>query len=346
MNAAETKTPAVPEDLPDNVRIGVVTTAAPLLFAGMTFPVYRHLLALEPAPRHPEQGETRCIAPLAVAAWVGEVPVGLLLAETPLEGPAAAAATVPPAASPPIPPPEVLSVFVQPAMRRQGVAAALFRGLEEELGRRGFGQVDVVYTTGRAGSEAVERLLRRDGWSPPTARTVLVHLVPAEFVASELFAERRMENLDPGFEIFPWAELPPAEREALRAADERQRWVTPGLAAWKYDTEPYDTVASVGARFEGEVVGWVIAQPINATAVRYLASFMRKDLSRRGRILPLYRASLARAAAAGRELATFVTPVIYPSMIRFIHRWMAPHARLVAETRGSSRLLTPPRATP
>ena len=80
--------------------------------------------------------------------------------------------------------------------------------------------------------------------------------------------------------------------------------------------------------------------------MRYLASFMRKDLSRRGRILPLYRASLARAAAAGRELATFVTPVIYPSMIRFIHRWMAPHARLVAETRGSSRLLTPPRATP
>ena len=86
-------------------------------------------------------------------------------------------------------------------------------------------------------------------------------------------------------------------------------------------------------------MGWVIAQRINPTAVRYLASFMRKDLSRRGRILPLFKASLERAAADGCDLATFVTPIIYPTMIRFIHRWMAPHARLVAETRGVTRRL-------
>jgi GNAT superfamily N-acetyltransferase len=329
----------------------IARLAAPVAdsFRGMTFPVYRHLLALAPATRHPEQNDLRQVMPLAMGAWLEGAPAGLLLAEMPCRTPDSAAGEARNAASPEMPDtaaavsavPAVLSVFVQPAMRRRGVAGALFKALAEELSRLGWSRLELVYTTGRPGSAAIERLLARGGWAPPAARTVLVHLVPRELAASELFEERRLASLDPGFEIFPWSELPAAEREALRAADERQRWVTPGLAAWKFDTEPFDTAASVGARYRGEVVGWVIGQPINATAVRYLCSFLRKDLSRRGRILPLYRASLLRAAAAGRELATFVTPVIYPSMIRFIHRWMAPHARLVAETRGAALALTP-----
>ncbi len=327
------------------LRIARLAEPVPDLFRGMTFPVYRHLLALAPAPRHPEQSDPRPIQPLALGAWLEGAPAGLLLAETPLTAPSSPAAAISDlgaatsgaaAAAP-----AVLSVYVQPAMRLQGVAGALFKALAEELSRLGWSRAEVVYTTGRPGSAAVERLLARGGWAPPATRTVLVHLVPREMVASELFAEKRLAALDPGFEIFPWSELPAAERDALRAADERRRWVTPGLAAWKFDTEPFDTAASIGARYHGEVVGWVIGQPISATAVRYLCSFLRKDLSRRGRILPLYRASLLRAAAAGRELATFVTPVIYPSMIRFIHRWMAPHASLVAETRGAALTLAP-----
>jgi GNAT superfamily N-acetyltransferase len=376
------------------LRISRLAAPVPDPFRSMTFPVYRHLLALAPAPRHPEQSDPRPVLPLALGAWLEGAPAGLLLAETPLTAPSSPAppgdapaapaslaasfvglhAPATPAASLAAPPmwtgargapalaisngtaarsdigaaapdpaaaPAVLSVYVQPALRRQGVAGALFKALAEELSRLGWSRAEVVYTTGRPGSAAVERLLARGGWAPPATRTVLVHLVPREMVASELFAEKRLAALDPGFEIFPWSELPAAERDALRAADERRRWVTPGLAAWKFDSEPFDTAASIGARYRGEVVGWVIGQPISATAVRYLCSFLRKDLSRRGRILPLYRASLLRAAAAGRELATFVTPVIYPTMIRFIHRWMAPHASLVAETRGAALTLAP-----
>src|SRR6185295_7420285 len=229
------------------------------------------------------------------------------------------------------------SVFVAPAARRQGVATALFAALEERLGALGFASVQAVYTTGKTGTVGVEAILARRGWTEPATRTVLVQLAPREFVASDLFSPQRMAALDPGFEIFRWADLPQGERAALIASDAEKPWVTPGLAVWKYDGEPYDREVSVGARYRGTVVGWVLAQPIDKTNVRYLASFLRKDLSHRGRILPLYRDSLLRAVAAGRELATFVTPVIYPTMIRFIHRWMAPHARLVAETRGATK---------
>jgi GNAT superfamily N-acetyltransferase len=285
----------------------------------MTFPVYRHLLDLRPGARHPEQGDSRPIQPVAFAVFAGERPAGLLLLELPLGDSR---------------PPEILSVFVAPEFRRRGVAAALVEAAELDVRGRGFAELEAVYTTGRPGSAIAEHLLERRGWQAPETRTVLVQIVPRDFLASSLLAPERAAALDPGFEYFAWADLDPAERQALIDSDTRQPWVTKGLWAWKYDTEGFDRATSLGVRWGGEIVGWVISQRIDAGSVRYLASFLRKDLSRRSRILPLYRESLGRGVRDGVELATWVTPMLYPSMIKFIRKWMAPHARLVAETRG------------
>ena len=93
---------------------------------------------------------------------------------------------------------------------------------------------------------------------------------------------------------------------------------------------------------KANVVGWVINHVVAPGTVRFTCSFLRKDLSRRGRIVPLYRESLRRLAEGGVERATFVTPVIYPNMVRFILRWIAPIAEFVGETRGSAKRFGPP----
>jgi hypothetical protein len=53
--------------------------------------------------------------------------------------------------------------------------------------------------------------------------------------------------------------------------------------------------------------------------------------------VPLFKVALERQAAAGVERATFVTPVVYPNMLRFIQRWLVPVAEFVGETRGSRK---------
>ena len=90
---------------------------------------------------------------------------------------------------------------------------------------------------------------------------------------------------------------------------------------------------------DGEVVGWVLNHEVQPGVVRFTCSFMRKEISRRGRIIPLYQESLRRLVETGCRRATFVTPVIYPNMIRFIHRWLVPIAEFVGETRGSRKSL-------
>jgi hypothetical protein len=92
-------------------------------------------------------------------------------------------------------------------------------------------------------------------------------------------------------------------------------------------------------RYRGEVAGWVINHVLGPDAVRFTCSFLRKEISRRGRIVPLYRESLRRLVEAGCRRCTFVTPVEYPNMIRFAYRWIAPIAEFASETRGSRKRL-------
>ena len=303
----------------------------------MTFPIYRPLLSLEPASRHPEQGDVRRIRPVAVVARSGDRLAGLALAELPIEPEAGGA------------PPELLSLFVRPAARCAGVGTALLAALERELARRGAGRVATVYTAGRESTPSVERVLEKRGWDAPKARTLSVRFPRKDALTSDLFDDRRMKALTGRLELFAWSDLGEAERARIRSSHEAKPWITPALVPWRFEAAGFDPVSSIGARLPaagggddglaGEVVGWVINHVVAPGTVRFTCSFLRKDLSRRGRIVPLYHESLRRLAAAGVERATFVTPVIYPNMIRFILRWIAPIAEFVGETRGSAKRL-------
>ena len=47
-------------------------------------------------------------------------------------------------------------------------------------------------------------------------------------------------------------------------------------------------MSSLGLRYRGEVVGWVINHRMDERTVRFTCSFMRRDLARRAAILALY----------------------------------------------------------
>jgi GNAT superfamily N-acetyltransferase len=300
-------------------------------FAAMTFPIYRPLLQLKPVARHPEQGDARRIQPVAIAAYHGGEPVGLLVGETPLDVRSV---------------PEMLSLFVAPDHRGRGVATDLVAHFEALLTKAGSTEVGCVFTTGKPAIRALERVLWKRGWAAPKARSVSVRFAPQAALASDLFNERRMRVLGAHLDLFPWVEMSSAERTHIAVSDRLQPWITPALAPWRFDRAGVDPVSSIGARRDGKVVGWVLNHQVSPGIVRFTCSYMRKDISRRGRIIPLYFESLKRLAASDCRECTFITPVIYPNMLHFIERWLVPVSHFVGETRGSGkRLGNPPSAS-
>jgi len=290
--------------------------------AGMTFPAYRHLVTLEAAPRHPDQGDDRIVQPIGCVARAGEDLVGLALAELPLAGDARS--------------PELLSVFVQPRARGRGVATELVAAVVSAVRQRGFGELVAVYMTGKPAIPAFERVLEKCGFDAPEARTVTLRFTPEQATRTPWFGRVR---LPAGAELFPWSELGSGERDAIRRSQERARWIVPELEPWRHDRYGFDAVSSLGVRYAGQVVGWVINHRIALDVVRFTCSFMRKDLSRRGRIMTLYTASLERLHASGCRECVFVTPTCYPTMVSFVRKRCAPWANFFGETRGARRRL-------
>jgi len=289
-------------------------------FREMTFPVYRHLLSLELAPRHPEQGDTATVQPLAVAAHAGNEAAGLVLAAIPTSTGKV---------------PEVLSLFVAAAHRNQGVGTRLVLELENLMRGGGVRTVEAVYMSGKESVPAIERILEKRGWSAPSLRTVTLRFTLEEAVQTDWYG--RLPLRPPDYEIFPWTEVTDADREGLRRSNESSRWIAEGLEPWTHDEHGFDPISSVGLRYRGEIVGWVINHRVSDDTVRFTCSFMRKDFGRRGRILPLYTAAIDRLREAEIGNCLFITPVEYPNMVAFVKRRCAPWAGFLGETRGSTK---------
>ena len=296
---------------------------------GMTFPAYRHLLALQPSPRHPEQGDAEIVQPIAVVAWHEGAPAGMALAEMPSSVAEGASA-------------ELLSLFVEPDLRGQGMGTALVAQLAEVLRQRGLARLTTVYMTGKPGIPPFERVLAKDGWEAPVTRTVTLRFTPEEALSTPWFARFTLPASE--YEIFPWTELRPDERARIQESQAASRWIKVGLEPWTHDRHGFDPVSSLGLRYRGAVVGWVINHRVSDDVVRFTCSFMRKDLGRRGRILPLYTAAIERLRAAGIGSCMFVTPVVHRTMVEFVKRRCAPWASFFGETKGARKDLRGPLA--
>ena len=293
----------------------------------MTFPAYRHLLSLSPGPRHPQDDDTRRIQPCGVVAFDPNAsvhhPIGLALAELPIEDDR---------------PPEVLSLFVAPTHRGRGIGTRLLEGLEQQIADWHQPRVDMVYMTGRPGIPIVERMLARRGWQPPAVRTCTMRFTVDEAARMPWFG--RVPLADADFELFSWIDLDPSERAALVDSQRDRAWITPGLEFWRHEAH-CDPVSSLGLRYRGEVVGWTINHRLAADTVRISGAFVRDDLMRRGRLMALWTASIARMRDAGIHWICSITPVQLAPMIAFLRRRCAPWATFIGETRGSHKMLAP-----
>ncbi|MBZ5587393.1 MAG: GNAT family N-acetyltransferase [Acidobacteriia bacterium] len=299
----------------------ILQPPAPTQFQAMTFPAYRHLLSLQPSRRHEEERNRPPIQPFAVAALVRGQPVGLALAELPLVAGGE---------------PELLSLYVAPHLRNVGVGSALLKTLEDELSRRGYPRVGTVYMTGKPAIPAFERVLVKRGWEAPTTRTVSVRFTVEDI---DRFPWLNKYALPPGLEIFPWAELTEGDRRQLHSTQENNHWIARDLQPWDHDYYGFEPITSLGLRSREGVVGWVINHAISETTLRFTCSYIRKDLGRRGRIVPVYSASLTRAKQTQFTQCMFVAPVQHPTMVHFVHKWMGPWVSFLGETRGSTKNL-------
>ncbi len=291
-------------------------------FDGMTFPAFRRLLDLEPTVLHPEEGDQRRIQPLAIGAWADGAPVGLALGALPGDQEDAG---------------ELLSLYVLPAARRQGIADRLVSRFEDAVRDAGLSRLQTVYTTGKPGAGIFEHLIAGRRWSPPVTRMLVVKFTVAEAMTTTWYQKYRRRS---SFEFFPWKELPRDELRRLQDSQAATGWIAEDLVPWKFAHRACEPHSSIGVRLDGEIVGWVINHQTGPESVRFTCSYIRRDLARRGRIVPLYSESIRRLSETSLTRCTLTVPMHHREMVAFVKRRCAPWVSFVGETRGSEKDLT------
>ncbi len=284
---------------------------AAIAYQPFTFPLYRsRLQAIKFAP------STVAIA----ASDVNNQPIGLALAEIRSDGRSAA----------------LLSIFVKPTHRQQGVGTALFDQLAAELRLRDCTDVHMVYTTGQATTPALERLLQKDNWTLPQPR-MLVCRSTTDIIAHAPWMRRK--TLPAAYEIFPWRDITTAECLAIQQTQASSPWIPRDLYPFQIE-ENLEPLNSLGLRYQGEVVGWMITHRLAPDTIRYSFGFIRHDLQKMGRLVPL----IANAIQLQIDAKTIPNGIWVVScdrapMIQFVRKHMAPYLTAIEETRGCFKSL-------
>ena len=223
---------------------------------------------------------------------------------------------------------ELLSVYVDPKHRFQGLAKKLLTEFETHMRGVGGGDVRAVYTTGTSTWRFLESLLTTQGWSRPIVRMYLFEASIERLMQAEWM--RWFEHLPAGYSIVGWDALAPGQRRKLserisNSTDTVSQDVIPFLhEAEGMDKAPPVRELNLACLFQGEVVGWHFAHLINDSTVRFSCSYVLPEARTHVPMLALWARSFAKMGSHWRRVKWGVYPR-HTAMVEFNQRFMFPY---------------------
>ncbi len=277
------------------------------LFRPLVFEQYqKYMQAVPPTPV------------LAVGVWINDRPRGVLLFLLPEKIEHR---------------PSLLSIFVNPFYRRQGIGERLMQEGEEllqELGYKGaMGQYEQSYKM----VAATEALLTKVGWSYEPFR-FMYYSTHYKVLEDRLL--ERMTKLPTDYSFCLWETIRPEEEAFFKAKFERNE-VSPQYFPFDALHAAYLPHCSLGIRYQGQLVGWMIMLPHHLPHHLYFANLyvLPEHASKGFGLGMVYEATrldrLALGAAYYPEKNIILFQAFYENapMVRTSEKRLAKHCHLI-----------------
>lgn len=226
---------------------------------------------------------------------------------------------------------EILSLFVVPEHRRQGIGFQLVRYVELGLKRINCPQMQVRYQVSELTNSALETILHRQGWQTPKTDFLITKATIEAFKQAPWVYQYPLPTK---FTVFPWIELSEAERDQIL-----QRQTYPANLS-PFDPDPrLEPINSLGLRYQGEVIGWTINHRIAPDTIRYSTMFVEARFQRLGRGFSLLTEAIKRQIDSGIPYATAAVSSDNLPMLHCADRYYKPFATYLSESRSSYKVL-------
>ena len=216
---------------------------------------------------------------------------------------------------------EVISLFVLPDYRHQGIGRGLIKTLEMGLTALGCGQIKLIYKSTVITNLALEPLLKRQKWQ--TQVNFLLGKTTTEKVSQAPWLKKY--PLPNKFTVFPWSELTDADQKQIENLDYP-------TALSPFSNTPAEPLNSLGLRYENQLVGWMVTHRVASDAIRYSTMFVDKRFQRLGRGISLLSQSILRQVDSTVPYCLFAISQENPQMLKFVHRHLEPYVMEVTNS--------------
>ena len=217
----------------------------------------------------------------------------------------------------------LVSIFISPPLRRQGIGTGLLVHLSTLLQKQGLTSISVHYQAPHHQPSPLDRILPRLGWSIPL-QTFLLLKGEAEQLASINWLERF--PLPEAYQLVPWRADFAANAEKLQVEDDLIRAI---------QSSQLEAQASTALIHHDTLVGWVLVDRTSANATRISSLFVEKGHRARGQGLSLLTTAFRKQHAAGIPIARAAVAPHSQAMLRLVNRHLGRHLKSITSARSS-----------
>jgi predicted GNAT family acetyltransferase len=224
---------------------------------------------------------------------------------------------------------EILSLFVESGHRNRGVATQLLQYIERKMKTKGCHHMSINYLSGKPTTPALERVLQKCFWAEPQVDEIICkgHIdsgIRMPWVKKE-------DYFDNSYEIFPWSSITEEEIISIQAQKDD---IPHDLYPLQYMGN-MEGLNSIGLRYRGDVIGWLISHRIAPDTIRFTCSYIRQDLQKIGRNLGLMAEGIKRQYKARVPYIIWTTPMHHQGMVEFTKRRISPFLVYLKEFKKS-----------
>ena len=245
---------------------------------------------------------------------------------------------------------EIVSFWVRPDLRRQGVGQRLLRETERVIADDADHLTGVLRSTWHR-SSVMERLLVRGGWSEPEARRITCRLDLEKYLA--LRQAEELQDLPEGMRLVNWRDTTEEQQNHVRTRQDEaiangSVWYPTELSPFQLEGQ-FQHGPSKAMLKEDEIVGWFTCHVLTRDTLQYTALFVDPALRKLYLAMELAKATFNDQLAhyqqtrpGGLRYASFMTDARNPATVQWIDAWLRRYEPRLAELRWSEKVLSAP----
>jgi GNAT superfamily N-acetyltransferase len=177
---------------------------------------------------------------------------------------------------------EIISFYIEPRFRDQGLGSLLLEKTERILEHKGFEQVRTFFWSSWESVESTRHMLKKQEWEEPVK---LMQLFRTDIEGLKKIPWRENVDIPEDYAIVPWSWISPYEKKIIREEQDFLAFYPEHLSPF-LNQNKIDYHNSIALKYKGKVVGWHMSYWYSPTTLEYSNLFIRKE-HRTGMKVPL-----------------------------------------------------------